>query len=139
MIESYEYDLEYKNYLAKKELLNELSNISLQYNGIILEAESEAKVRQLSIESIMKYIRKIIGNIQSAWDKFKSSLEDTTWQKMKSYYSKAYNIDRPLRIDQVNENDKLPILKNVEEFIKIDNGRLNTGDLEKFSNKEELI
>lgn len=139
MINSYDYELDYKNYLAKKELLTELSIIQLQYSGIILEADGEAKVRQLSTDSIMKYIRKIVGNIQEVWNKFKVGMEDKAWEKMKDHYSKAYQTDRPLIIKEVNENDRIPILDNIIKFINIENGQVDIEQLSKFENKEQVI
>lgn len=139
MINYYDYDLEYKNYLAKKELLDELSIIQLKYSSsVLLEADGE-QVKRLSTESIMKYIRKVIANIQEAWNKFKVTIENQAWLKMKKYYDKAYQTDRPLSVSASNENDRLPLLDNVVKFITGKDGTITANDLSNFSNKEEMI
>ena len=133
----YEYELEYLNFLAEKELLDELSVISMKY-VVVTEADAQ-DVKKATNGSIIKYIRKIIANIQAAWDKFKATVDEKTWNRMKVYYKKEFSIDNPLILQNVQENDMLPIFKNIENLININNGTMVEADLDKFNDKLDIL
>lgn len=134
---AYEYELDYLNFLAEKELLDELSVISMKY-VIVTEADAQ-EVKKVANGSIMKYIRKIIANIQAAWDKFKATVDEKTWNKMKEYYKKEFSIDNPLILQNVQEDDVLPIFKNIDSLININNGIMVEADLNKFNDKLDIL
>ena len=135
MINSIIDNLEYSNYIAEKEFLDELSVISVKYNGIL--QENQQIIQELTLESFKTFITKIISNIQAAYDKFKGKAVDAIWSKIEQEYAKEFREDGSFKIDQVTENDMWILPNKIEEFIKISNGVSNEGDISDYEGTKE--
>lgn len=106
-------EFEYKQYLAEQELYDKLSVISIQYNGIITEANVEV-VTEAVKETIMTYIRKIVANIQNVWNRFKEFLNDDKYDNLKRDYGKYFESDFILKI-----NDDEFLIPDFDELDKL--------------------
>lgn len=135
MINSIIDNLEYSNYIAEKEFLDELSVISVKYNGVL--QENQQIIQELTLESFKTFISKIISNIQAAYDKFKGKAVDTIWSKIEEEYAKEFREDGSFKIEQATENDMWILPNKIEEFIKISNGVSNEGDISDYEGTKE--
>lgn len=106
-------EFEYKQYLAEQELYDKLSVISIQYNGIITEANVEI-VTEAVKETIMAYIRKIVANIQNVWNRFKEFLNDDKYDNLKRDYGKYFESNFILKI-----NDDEFLIPDFDELDKL--------------------
>lgn len=134
-----EYQLEYNNYYARKELTGRLNYISSRPRSINEAYITEADKLNIK-DAIIKYSEKFIKNIQQAWDKFKQFMEERTWPQVKEKYGKLLNENRPLTITEVNENDVIPIPGELTKFLDEPNGNITIDTLnEKYENPTDLL
>ena len=141
----YEYELAYKQYYIEKEYLDSISRLSNECKtlneGYLTEADT------LSIkDKLMKYAKKMVDGVQSAWNKFKEKIQVATWEEIKEKYGKQFTIEAPLNITEVGDNDKLPGsagnlgFEKLDNFIKIPNGALTIDKInEPYENKTALL
>lgn len=93
-----ESELEYNNYIATKVFFDELAVLSIKFSesSVILEADLK--------QSVMSYIRKIVANIQNAWNKFRNTITQSVWNTIKEKYKVELTMDRPFEITEVTSD-----------------------------------
>ena len=78
-----EAEMDYANYMAQKEFLDELAVISLSVRESTYLTEAENN----SIKNaVMRFIHKVVANLQTAWNKFKRKITESVWNKIKTKY-----------------------------------------------------
>ena len=134
-----EYQLEYNNYYARKELTGRLNYISSRPRAINESYLTEADRINIK-DAIIKYSEKFVKSIQQAWDKFKQFMGERTWDQVKEKYGKLLTENRPLTITDVNENDVIPIPGELTKFLDEPNGNITIDTLnEKYENPTDLL
>ena len=132
-------ELFYNNYLAERDLLNELATIDNNANYFIEADGNSDRVKRLRAESILKYLRKIIANIQNVWDKFKAGVNNQIWEETKKRYEKTFKMNRNITLQEVTEKDLVPNIKEIREFISQKNGVFTVDMLHKYENKDQIL
>lgn len=111
-----ESELEYNNYIAQKELLDEFAALAIKVtessSHIILEADIK--------NAISEYIRKVINNVQVAWNKFKRKITESIWKKIEKRYEKELTMDRNIVVDKANDNDVIVNWEAINTFLTQD-------------------
>lgn len=131
--------LEYQNYLAEKQFLDEIAFLTVKFNGTLNESNNIQILQEMTVESFLKYIRTIIANIQKAYNNFKTILEDGVWTKTVEKYGKYLKADTKIIITEVNENDLIPRFDKLETFINIKATPFNESMIDQYKSKEDAI
>ena len=116
---SYEYFLEelnYQSYLAEQELLDNLSVISVKYNGIVTEQNYDIITEDVK-QTVMTYINKVISSIQAAWNKFKTFIDDKKFDELKKKYGDYFDSNFILKINQ--EDFKIPDFNELNKLLEL--------------------
>lgn len=112
-----ESEFEYANYIAQKEFLDELALISLSLNeSYIIEADTANNIKN----AIMRFIHKVVANVQVAWNKFKRKMTESAWKKIKDKYGTELNMNRELEIVKASNSDLFVNWENVFKFLGMD-------------------
>ena len=110
-----ESELEYNNYLAQKVFFDELAVLSIKFSESTYILEADIK------QTVMSYIRKVVANIQAAWNKFKTKITNTVWNTIKEKYATELEMDREYQITEVNDNDVFVDWKAIDTFYNANN------------------
>ncbi len=112
-----ESELEYNNYLAQKVFFDELAVLSIKFSETTYILEADIK------QTVMNYIRKVVSNIQLAWNKFKSAITKTVWNTVKKKYAAELKMDRTFEITEATSNNDVFVeWDNIDSFMKNNNG-----------------
>ena len=96
-----ESELEYNNYLAQKELLDELAGLATKVTESSTKYILEADIKG----AITNYLHKIVNNVQVAWNRFKRKITESAWKKIEKRYEKELNMDRSIVVENASESD----------------------------------
>ena len=108
------YQLLYENYYAEQEMLNSLSFLCVKMSGPITESCSEALQESVK-DTIMNYVKKIVANVQDAWNKFKTSIDDAIIKEILDKNEKYLNTGF---IAKIPVEFKIPNLVEFDKFNK---------------------
>lgn len=114
-MERYILEMEYKNYVAYQELLEDLHDISARFQ--IAESDQEVMyLNELSVSSVGEWINKIIANMSEAWTKFKSGVANSIWESYKKIHETTFKYDFNLEIEK---GTKIPIFNEVNRMLEM--------------------
>lgn len=108
--------LNYELYLAEQQLHDQLSVLSIKYNGIITESNMEVVTEDVK-EVIMTYINKVVTSIQNVWNKFKELINNGRWEQFKKEYGKYLDSNFILKIN--DDNFLVPNFQELDNLLKL--------------------
>lgn len=108
-------ELEYNNYLAEQEMLDQLALLSIKSHGILTESALES-INEAAIDTVMNYIKKVIANVQVTWNKFKATVAKGEYNIVKEKYGKYFDSNTVMVI----ENPTLLKLAEVDKYLQVE-------------------
>lgn len=111
------YELEYANYLAEQEMLDQLAILSIKSHNNVLTESAIQSINEAAIDTVMNYIKKVAANIQVVWNKFKATITKGEYAALKKQYGKYFNSNTKIIADN---NPSVCILAEVDKQLMIE-------------------
>lgn len=116
-MERFLIEMQYGDYIAKEELIDDLSRLSEAYKLPELTLEHVQVLNELTLATVGVYVTKVTAAIGKAWADFSAGFQDSMWISYKQIHKDTFNSTFTMR---TAENGTLTIAKlpEIKKFME---------------------